>query len=452
MLGLTAAYELSKRGHQVSVFERGPVLGGQASTFNVGGARLERGYHHLFTNDYDFISLADELGLGSRIQWIPSKVGVFVNGRIFDFVTPLDLLKFNPISLIDRVRLGLVALNLQRNRNWKKYEGITAREWITKWAGRRNYNVVWGPLLRGKFGDAADEVGMVWFWGKVFLRFASRKKGTGREVLGYPIGSWGEIIDRLEERIRGQGGQIYTSCAVQRIAVNGERVVGLDIPSLAGSSGSSLQPFDIVVATTPSNVFVRLLPEYPEEEAAKLRSVRYHAAILVVLVLKHPLSHIYWLSVSDRSLPFVAVIQQTNFMPPQHYGGKHIVYLSNYLGRENPMYHMTPDELFNHYVPHLQRINPRFDPSWIEERYYHREDAAQPIITTNYLSRLPRVRTDFKGLYLCNTTHVYPEDRGTNYAVRLGRRVTQLILEDTGSGSLKLGRNAIPDSYTSLAS
>lgn len=233
--------------------------------------------------------------------------------------------------------------------------------------------------------------------------------------------------------------------------VDDRGVVGLDVPSLEASSSTSLQNFDVVVATAPSSAFVKLLPEYPKDEAVKLQQVRYHAAILVVLVLERPLSHTYWLNVSDSSIPFVAVIEQTNFVPPEHYGGKHIVYLSNYLGRDNPMYHMSPDELFQHYLPHLKRINPNFDISWVQERYYHREDAAQPIITTNYLERLPGVRTPFKGLYFSNTTHVYPEDRGTNYAVRLGRKVTQLVLEDTGNGTLELGPAAIGDSYTSLA-
>ncbi|MFQ5934722.1 MAG: FAD-dependent oxidoreductase, partial [Dehalococcoidia bacterium] len=175
--GLAAAYELVKRGHRPFVYEASPRIGGQASTFDVGGGRLERGYHHLFTSDTYMVDLIHEMGLGHKLAWIESKVGFYYNGKVYDFVTPMDLLRFTPISLVDRIRLGLVSLYLQRTKNWRKFEGVTASEWIKKWAGRRNHDVVWGPLLRGKFGDSADEVGMAWFWGKIYLRFASRGKG-----------------------------------------------------------------------------------------------------------------------------------------------------------------------------------------------------------------------------------------------------------------------------------
>ncbi|MBM3944507.1 MAG: FAD-dependent oxidoreductase, partial [SAR202 cluster bacterium] len=130
--GLAAAYELGKAGHHTAVYERAPFLGGQASTFDVGGAPLERGYHHLFTSDTDIVSLIHEIGLGHQMRWIESTVGILHKGRIYNFVTPMDLLRFSPLSLIDRFRLGLVTLLLQRNNDWRKLEGITADEWIRR--------------------------------------------------------------------------------------------------------------------------------------------------------------------------------------------------------------------------------------------------------------------------------------------------------------------------------
>jgi protoporphyrinogen oxidase len=179
--------------------------------------------------------------------------------------------------------------------------------------------------------------------------------------------------------------------------------------------------------------------------------VKYLAAVLVILVLKKPLSDIYWLNVADRDIPFVGVIEQTNFIPPDHYGGKHIVYLSNYLSADNPLFHMDHDEILLEYLPHLRKINPEFDPSWIETSYYHKVDAAQPIIPVNYSGLVPEHRTPFKGLYLANTTQVYPEDRGTNYSVRLGRKVARMVLKDHGYLiKYDLPNVAIPDSLTVL--
>ncbi|KPK47251.1 MAG: hypothetical protein AMJ77_03700, partial [Dehalococcoidia bacterium SM23_28_2] len=186
LAGLTAAYRLCQRGFQVHLLEAEPNLGGLVGTFEIGGSRIEQFYHHIFSNDTAIMALLDELGLADRLLWRDSKVGMFYDGRVYDFVTPLDLLRFTPISLIDRLRLGLVGLWLRRQKNWEPYEMVTAKEWITKHAGQRNYDVVWGPLLRGKFGQRADDVSMAWFWSKIHLRFASRKGGAGqKEQLGY---------------------------------------------------------------------------------------------------------------------------------------------------------------------------------------------------------------------------------------------------------------------------
>ena len=427
--GLAAAYELTKSGHQVAVYERAPFLGGHASTFDVGGARLERGYHHLFTSDTDIVSLVHEIGLGHRMRWIESRVGVLQGGKIYKFVTPLDLLKFTPLRLMDRLRLGLVTLYLQRKKDWKGLEGVTAADWLRRYAGRRAYDVFWGPMLRGKFGeDYYREVGMTWVWGKVHTRVASRGRSMVKEKLGYPIGSFGELFDVLAERIEELGGQVHTSASVRRIVVEDDRAKAMEVEVCGGEP--RVEPFDGVIATTPSYIFPKLVPPMPDDYMAKLVHVKYLAAVLLILVLKRPLSHIYWLNVADRSIPFVGVIEHTNFIPPQHYGGKHIVYLSNYLTTSHPLYKMEHAELLEEYLPHLRKINPEFDASWIETSYHHRIDGAQPVIGTNYSARIPDHRTPFQGLYLANTTQVYPEDRGTNYSVRMGRRVARMLMED----------------------
>lgn len=426
--GLAAAYELLKKGHSVKVYEAAPFVGGQASTFDVGGGRLERGYHHLFKSDTYMADLIDELGLGDKLAWIESKVGFYHEGTIYNFVTPLDLLKFKPLSFINRIRLGLVTLYLQKTSNWKKFEGITAREWIIKWAGRQAYDVVWGPLLRGKFGASADEISMAWLWGKIYLRVASRDKSLQKEKLGYPMGSFGEVFETLTERIKEIGGEVYLSTPVTRVVVDGNRATGLAVKDASGEAKT--EDFDLIISTTPSYIFPRLVPELPESYKETLERIRYHAAILVVMVLKKPLSHIYWMNISGYKTPFLAVIEHTNFIDKSFYGDKHLVYLSNYLGKESPMYSMSREELMAEYLPHLKRLNPEFEESWIEKYYYHREEAAQPIVTTNYGEKIPAHRTPIDGLYLANTTQIYPEDRGTNYSIRLGHRIAKLVLEE----------------------
>ena len=429
--GLAAAYELGLNGHSAAVYESAPFLGGQASTFDVGGARLEKGYHHWFTSDTDIVELTQEIGLGHQIRWADSKVGTLWDGKVYDFVTPMDLLKFTPLSFADRVRLGLTTLYLQRQGDFRKYEGVTADEWLRRYTSQRCYEVFWGPMLRGKFGDEHyRDVGMAWMWGKIHTRVKSRGKNMVKEKLGYPIGSFGELFDVLADKVREQGGEVSLSARVERVDVSEGQARGLRV-SLDGAAARQ-EEFDAVIATTPSYLFPRLVDGLPDDYLARLTGVNYMAAALLVLVLDRPLSHVYWMNVADRSIPFVGVIEHTNLIGAEHYGGKHIVYLSNYLSADSPLYKMDRDELLAEYLPHLRKINPEFQASWIQESYHYRVGAAQPIIGVNYSERIPSHRTPIKGLYLANTTQVYPEDRGTNYSVRMGRQVARMAMGDMG--------------------
>lgn len=425
--GLAAAYELTRQGHFAEVFEAAPFLGGQASTFPVGGGQLERGYHHLFVSDTDMVRLIDELGLGSELHWLESKVGFFYDGRIWDFATPLDLLRFTPLPLLQRIRLGLWTFALQKTRNWRKYEGITAAEWIRRNMGEAAYRVIWEPMLRGKFGDYYDRVSMTWLWGKIYLRVASRK-GMQKERLGYPMCSFGRVFDACGERIIAQGGQVHTSARVQCINTANGEAAGFTA-ALADSPPQDYQ-YDAVIATTPSYIFTRLVPDLPPDYRAILESAQYLAAVLLILVLDRPLTAKYWLNVADRSLPFVGVIEHTNMIDRSLYGGHHIVYLTNYPDRDSALYRKEPAQLLDDFIPHLRKLNPDFSRDWIVEYHHHRVDGAQPIIGVDYSRRIPDHRTPLRRLYLANTTQIYPEDRGTNYSVRMGRQVAQMVLDD----------------------
>ncbi|MCH8745030.1 MAG: NAD(P)/FAD-dependent oxidoreductase [Chloroflexi bacterium] len=428
--GLAAAYELTKQGHYAEVFEQAPFLGGQASTFPVGGGQLERGYHHLFVSDTDIVQLIQELGLGHQMAWLESKVGLYHSGKIWPFSTPLDLLRFTPLPLSQRLRVGFWTFSLQKTKNWHQFENITAKDWIIGHMGPAAYQVIWEPLLRGKFGDYYDQISMTWLWGKIHLRVASRGKTLQKERLGYPMGSFGEVFEVLSQRVQDQGGDVHLQAGVEQVMVADQRATGLKVALSGGDP--EIRNYDAVIATTPSYIFPRLVAELPQDYLDLLSEARYLSAVLIILVLDRPLSDIYWMSIADRSLPFVGVIEHTNLIDKSLYGNNHIVYVTNYLSRENPLYQMSQEELLAEYIPHLKKINPEFDPSWITEYHYHKVDGAQPIIGLNYRQRIPDHRTPIKSLYLANTTQIYPEDRGTNYSVRMGRRVAQMVIEDAG--------------------
>ena len=248
------------------------------------------------------------------------------------------------------------------------------------------------------------------------------------------------------------GGQIHLSRSVTEIVSDAGQVKGVravDTPPtwtspqpltnpspleeeiLKSQEGLSMfESCDAVIATVPSFSFAKLIPSLPSEYVNKLTDIQYMSAVLIILALDRPLSEMYWLNIADSSIPFVGLIEHTNLVGPEHYGGNHVVYLSNYLTTDHDMYQMSHQTLLDTYEPHLRKINPFFDQSWINESYYHRVDAAQPIIGTNYLRRIPDHRTPIRGVYLANTSQIYPEDRGTNYSIVIGNRASKLLLDD----------------------
>lgn len=423
--GLTAAYRLSKSGHNVVVFEKDACLGGQAGTFDICGQPLEKYYHHIFTSDSDIICLIDELGLGAKLKWLASNVGLYYQGKTYKWVDAFDLLRFPGLSLVNRFRLGLTTLQLQRHKNWHDLENLTAQEWIIQHVGRKNYEVIWEPLLRGKFGERADEIGMVWFWGKIYLRFSSRGKSMQKERLGYLMGSYGQVINTLAQKIQESGGKINTGTTVKKIIVEDNQVKGI-----LTDRGEEL--FNVVIATIPSSSFLSLVAELPKNYREKLQMTTYQATACLVLALKKSLSPFYWMNISDTSMPFVAVIEHTNLVKSSNYNNKHIIYVSNYLTQDSLLYRMDAAELLEYYLPYLQKINPEFNREWVEDCFLWKDEAAQPIISTNYSQHITEHRTSIDGLYLANTTQIYPEDRGMNYSVRLGNKISELVLDNTG--------------------
>jgi len=417
--GLTAALELSKRGRRVTLYEAAPFLGGQAGTFEIEGARLERFYHHLFTSDLDMQSLVDELGLQDRMLWIRPRMGLFHAGRVYEFGTPKSLLAFPHLSWPAKVRFGLVTVFLMKFNRYQLFEGVSAWDWLRRVVGRQAFEVVWGPMLQAKFSKFARQASMVWFWGKIALRGASRQ--SGQEQLGYFNLSFQVLIDALADRLRAQAVELRAGCPVQSVrSVDGGRVC----VQVEGEE----REFDQAVMALHNRDLLRLVPLLPEDYRQQLGRIQYEAGSCLLLSLEHSLSPIYWMNISAPDMPFTAVIEHTNFMPPERYNGKHILYLSRYMAPDDPLLSLSKEELLGHYMPHLRKINASFSEGWIRDSWLFKDSQAQPIITIGYNSLQPSFRTPLPNVFLINTTQIYPEDRGTNYAVRLGRQVAAHML------------------------
>jgi protoporphyrinogen oxidase len=440
-----AAYRLSREGHSCDVYERWPGLGGQAATLDVGGgALLERYYHHLFMSDRHIAVLCEEIGLPNELEWRRSAVAIFAQGASHPFTTPMDVLRFSPLSPASRLRMGLAVLWLQRrHRRVEPFEEMTAREWVVRNMGRQAYEVVWGPLLRAKFGERrADDISMAWLWSKLTLRRQIQGRQTREERLGYPRGSFETIFRRLAELIEQDGGRVLIDRPATALARD-ERGF-LVTPGAPGSFRSGHDPrgfealgeperYDAVIATTPSDVFEALLApslahEVGHDYLSRVRSAEYHTALCVLVEVDRQVTDSYWTNICDPGIPFIGVIEHTNFVEPERYGGRRFVYVANYVEAGDPLLDHDLDGLLDVYDAGLRRVNPEWSRSWVKQAWHFVEPSAQPIVTAGYRGRMPPVRTPVPGLVLANTTQVYPEDRGTNYAVRIGGEAAAALL------------------------
>jgi protoporphyrinogen oxidase len=419
--GMSAADRLLKQGIQCTLYDKDAQVGGLAGSFTVNGVYLEKFYHHLFTSDRAVADLIERLGLGDKLEWLPTSNSFYAN-RIYRLSTPLDLLRFSHLSIWDRVRMGLMYLRTRFVGDWAPLEEITAQEWLTRMAGRASYEKVWQPMLRAKFGQYADQVAAVWIWNKLKLRGSSRGKGQ-EERLGYLRGGFGQAIDAWEAHLRSQGAEFQLSSPVRQVRIEKGTATGVV------TGDGQFRAYDRVLVTIAPELFLRIAPGLPDAYREQLSQIDYLANICLVLSLDRSLSNTYWLNIGDPSIPFTGVIEHTNMQRVETYGGTRLAYISRYLDADDPAYAKNAEELLEAYLPHLQKMFRGFDRSWVRQVWAWRERYTQPVIGLRYSQIKPPFRTPVENLWLSCMAQVYPQDRGMNYAIVYGQKAAKEMLQ-----------------------
>lgn len=410
--GLSAAYQLVKKGHKVTVFERDPHPGGLAVGYQEKGWdwTLEKHYHHWFTNDTSVLNLAKEIGHNVIIK--RPKTSVYVDGKIYQFDSPREVLLFPKLSPFERLRMAAIVGLIRYNPFWKPLEKINASTFLPKAMGKKSYKMIWEPQFTNKFGKFAHDVSLAWFWARISKR---------TPALAYPEGGFLEFANHLVKIIERKNGKVIFNAEVLE-------VTNESITWKTNNGKSKVDTFDKIIVTLPTSFFIKLAPKLPGDYQSAHKKLKNLGATNLVLRLKKPFltNDTYWLSVCDPDAPIMAIVEHTNYMDKAFYNEEHIVYLGNYLSTDDPRYLMNKEEklkLFDHF---LQKINPEYKEHLIDYQLF-KAPFAQPIIPTNYSNMIPSMNTPFPNVYLANIEQVYPWDRGTNYAVELGEKVAQLI-------------------------
>lgn len=422
--GLTLAWRLARAGEAVTLYERADRPGGLAAGFRVGDAWLEKFYHHIFRSDRTIIRLVDELGLKRRLTWSTPVSAVLTGGGQWRLDSASSLLRFAPLSPLERLRMAAAVTYLKLEPRPERLEGETAARWIRRWMGSGPYRTVWRPLLEGKFGGMADEIAAPWFWARVHDRTTS---------LGYLRGGFQHVYDGLAESIRSAGGTLRFDTEVTEVSPSSEG-------GLCVAAGGERRPFDRVISCLPTRVTCRIAPELPDWYQRRYDRGNAYGAHCLILALDRPLTESYWLNISDPDYPFMVLVEHTNFLPASDYGGRHLIYLGNYRPMDDPIYGKSVETLIAEYLPHLARVNPDIRPGWITDSWVFSAPVAQPVVTVDYRQHIPPARTPLPGLFLANMFQVYPHDRGQNYSIELAERLARRLLRTPLTADVSLAR------------
>lgn len=422
--GLAAAYLLKRNGVDVTVLEASAKAGGLLATFDVGdGHRLEHFYHHFFTHDAEINWLLSELGLSDRVIFLPTTMGVLRNKHVYDFNGPRDLLNFNAISSLDRLRFGLSSAMLAYLPSYAENEDQSALEWFDRWAGSSATEAIWKPLLNIKFGDAADRIPLAWMAGRLRQRARSRK-GT-EERLGYLDGSLGVLVDRLLDELKREGALVKLGMPVERFIHVDGKVKGVE-------TSNGLLYADAVISTLPTDRLIALVKDISPDYAHELSQIEYLGAICSVLSLTEQLSPVYWLNIADPGYDFGGVIEHTNFIPPSKYGGKHLVYLSRYLPPSHPLWTMDDSTLLTRQLNQLESIFHKNLREIMVDNWIFRGRYAAPLTDAGFAKRIPKFRSPIPNLYVASMCHVYPDERSTNNSIRVAAELVRAMGLDAG--------------------
>ena len=412
--GLSAAYDFACAGHDVVIFEENDRPGGLAIGFKEPewDWSVEAYYHHWFASDQHMLGLIEELGFSEKVRFPRPYTVMLHDGKWHPFDSVIQALLYPGLGWgVNKIRFGLVGLYLRFTKNWQSMEKTTVDSWMRKWAGDKVYETMWEPMMKGKFGSHYKEVNMAWMWARIHAR-------TSR--LGTYQGGFQAFADDISEVLEKLGVDIRLSTPVRGIS-----------DQLAVETDNTQEKFDRILVTTSPGLLSKLAPSLPESYHADLKDLKSLGAVVLTLSLHYQLSTAgyYWYNIpKDQGFPFLAVVEHTNYLSPDYFGGDHIIYCGDYRDPDHEYFSLSKEELLEVFLPSLKKINPDFDPGWVKKSWLYRTKYGQPVPELNHSGKIPPIETPLSGLYFASMSQVYPWDRGTNFAVEIGRRAAELMM------------------------
>jgi protoporphyrinogen oxidase len=434
-LGMTLAHRLARQGRDVTLFEAAPDLGGLASAWSLGDVVWDRHYHVTLRSDAALRALLGELGLEQEMAWVETRTGFYTGGVLHSMSNTLEFLRFPPLGLLGKLRLGATIFYASRLRNWKRLEQIPVADWLRRWSGRATFEKIWLPLLRAKLGENYTKASAAFIWAIIARMYAARRTGLKKEMFGYVPGGYARVLERFADRLTSEGVRIELGQAAARVESAADGRVAIEL------AGGSRQTFDRVVVTVAAPLAARLCPGLSNDERARLQGIQYQGVICASLLLKRPLAGFYVTNITDRWVPFTAVIEMSALVDRAQFGGRALVYLPKYVTPEDPALSLSDQEVQRLFLDALTRMYPQFRRDDVAAFRVSRVKYVLAISTLNYSDRLPPMATSVPGLSIVNSAHIVNGTLNVNETIQLAERAAARLLAGPGPAPSAAGED-----------
>lgn len=423
ILGITLGYLLTRKGIHVEIFEASQTLGGLAGPIVLPDTtRVDRFYHAILSSDRNLVSLCAALGIENQLQFHETQMGFYHRGELYSMNSILDFVRFPVLGWMDRFRLGLTILKAQSIRDWERLEMVSVESWLIRWGGKSAYENIWRPMLKAKFDGSFDSLPATYIWSRLVRMKSTRTGAQQKEMSGHLIGGYQTLLEAMADRIREAGGKIHLNSPVEEIMISNGNAWGLRL-------GERAIPFDAIVATQQTPIFLRLIPDADSEYRKELEQIEYLGILTMLLVMDRPLSDYWTIYITDDSRPFTGIIETTSYIDPVYIGGHHLVYLPKYVSQDSEWLRLDDDTVRERWLGHLQQMFPTFQPEWVRYCLIHRERYVEPIRSIHEVRNTPEIITPVGGLYLATTAQIYPQLTNGESVSKHAHTVCDLILE-----------------------
>jgi protoporphyrinogen oxidase len=413
VMGMTLALRLAQQGNKVTLFEAAPELGGLASSWNMDGVEWDKFYHVILLSDFGTRGILKEIGLEDDIEWVETKTGFYMDGKLHSMSDTVEFLKFPALNLIDKFRLGLTIIVASRIKNWKRLEKIPVTTWLKKWSGTNTFNKIWLPLLRAKLGDSYKKTSAVFIWATIQRLYGARRSGLKKEMFGYVKGGYKRIIEAYKKKLIAEGVIIKTGNAISELQA-------LDTGKIQVTSSEGVsEEFDKVISTLPSGLSAKICSDLTPNELQRLNNIEYLGVVCVAVMLDQSISEFYVTNITDSWVPFTGVIEMTALVDKKYFNNKTLIYLPKYVTPADPLFSLSDEDIKQFYIENFKKMYPSITDNNIKFAGVARAKHVITVLTENYSALLPGVKTSIPNLFIINTSHIMDGTLNVNETIKV---------------------------------